>query len=204
MFTFKEYLLEDSDSRTISEVELQNLCAKFIKESGGLPLYRGTNRRFKGPTIITTRKDRRPSLTRTSVHQLVDDWFNEHYGFRPRSNGLFTIGSMREALSYGAPHFVLPVGDFKYVWGKYKNIPEWKHLAGKSILDTYEVTSRLRGKESAVDEVMSTVEWFTTNLKEAISTSAEITLLCDQAVMVPINTASFIKPEDTYKQLVGN
>ena len=203
MLTFKQYLLEDSN--VISETEMRSLCAKFIKESGGLPLYRGSNRRFNDITLITTRKDRRPSLTRTSVHQVVDDWFNAHYGFRPRSAGLFSIGSMREAGSYGAPHFVLPVGDFKYVWGKYKDIPQWGDYSGQSIIDTYEVTSRVRGKEgAAVDEVMSSVEWFTTNLKEAISTNAEITLLCDQAVMVPINTASFIKPEDTYKQLVGN
>ena len=202
MLTFKQYLLEDSN--VISETEMRGLCAKFIKESGGLPLYRGSNRRFNDITLITTRKDRRPSLTRTPVHQVVDDWFNEHYGFRPRSAGLFSIGSMREAGSYGAPHFVLPVGDFKYVWGKYKNILGWGDLAGQPILDTYEVTSRIRGEGAAVDKVMSSVEWSTTNLKEAISTNAEITLLCDQAVMVPINTASFIEPEDTYKQLVGN
>lgn len=179
MITFKQFIAEDST------LDLRALCAKFILESRGVPLYRGTNRVINVPTIITPRTNRTPLMTKGSVQKYVDGWFEEHYNAKPRSNGLFAIGDYSVAFNYGKPHFVLPVGDYRYFWCKF---------GSEYVSDTFEVTSKITQKgnpgktlEQITDEVMGDAGWSDKNLHEAISNGAEISLICEKAIMVPLS-----------------
>ena len=61
---------------------------------------------------VMVRKDRRPRNTPQFAHDFIDEWFNERFGFKARSEGLFVIGNPAEATGYGTACIVLPIGEF--------------------------------------------------------------------------------------------
>ena len=198
MITFRQFLLEDN-------LDIPKLCAKFITESKGLPLYRGSGKSINEPTIITPRKDRSPLGTDREVHKAVDDWFKKNLDMNARTAGLFAIGDYQVAYSYGHAFFILPIGDFKYVWGK---------SDGEYISDTYDITSKITKKfnfqtekyrqsvEEITNEVLSKVEWFTTNLSEAIEHNAELSIICEKAILVPTGDYDVENLKAQYKKLI--
>ena len=199
MITFRQFLLEDN-------LDIPKLCAKFITESKGLPLYRGSGKSINEPTIITPRKDRSPLGTDREVHKAVDDWFKKNLDMNARTAGLFAIGDYPIAHSYGHVFFVLPIGDFKYVWGK---------SDGEYISDTYDITIKINRKKNAqqpgkywqsveeiANEILSKVEWFTTNLSEAIEHNAELSIICEKAILVPTGDYDVENLKTQYKKLI--
>lgn len=105
-------------------------CKPFLRELGFLNrssdvsdlVYRGLS--AEGTLIQKTpRVDRKPKSTSKAVHELVDDWFKGHFGFRYRSKGVFATGSIIEAASYGRPYTIFPIGNFDFVWS-----PQYKDL----------------------------------------------------------------------------
>ena len=73
-------------------------------------------------TPLTVRSDRRPRNTPLQVHQYVDEWLagpaGGHFGWNPRSAGLFTVGRFSIAADYGVVHAVFPIGNFNYLWAE--------------------------------------------------------------------------------------
>lgn len=98
---------------------LERDCKKFINETGGF-LYRGTNRKM-GDIIrkMEARSDRKPVDTSPRVHQFADKAFKKRFGWKVRSEGLFTATKPAMTTGYGANRYlVFPIGDYKYVWSK--------------------------------------------------------------------------------------
>lgn len=178
----RSYLLKDTAA------QIQEQCQPFLKQANGEPMYRGYDF-FTSLTqpakTITVRKDRQPRDTSPIVHGLMDAYFQKKFGAKVRSEGLFATGRAGTASYYGKVYYVFPVGDFKFIWGKYN---------GDAIRDTMFLASHIRStmptqnKEAAgdvADSIMDSVEWQTDDLPQALRAGAELAILCDTAVIVP-------------------
>lgn len=126
MYSFKKFLVEGSgEVKTIAEI--LDECAPFLRASEGKFVFRG----LKNPTgalkMITPdgdvtvyrmepRRDRRPLNIDEFTHTTVDDYMDEKFGFRGRSQGLFVTSSPNTASSYGDTYIILPRGEFRFIW----------------------------------------------------------------------------------------
>jgi hypothetical protein len=146
MITFKQYLLVEEGDREepINLYKfLRKHCQPFLTEcdihdKAGLHeiwddaiLYRGiktagmpaidfemSNGDKKLGIFKGTRKDRIPKDTHPELTKLVDDKFEEEFGWRPRTEGVFCFGQSgrRHAADYGDVYRIFPMGEIKYVW----------------------------------------------------------------------------------------
>lgn len=194
--TFKDFL------HTGSSEDLLARCESFLEQSGGLPLYRGYKKsiagRFGRATEVTVRKDRKPRDTKLLVHNLMDEYLKEKFGTKVRSEALFTTGDMQTTLAYGKPHYVFPVGEFKFVWVE---------LDGYPVVDTLKISREIKDavpKHHSSDlpavtrEIMDKYTWRTDNLKLAIKKGIEIAIICDKVILIPAGEG-----EDDYQKIIG-
>lgn len=97
-------------------------CKQFLKQMEGRLALRGTrssaNNGLANQYLFkrSVRDDRKGMNTRPELQAEYDRWFNQHFGVKPRSAGIFTTGSAKEAKSYGTVYAVFPIGEFKYIW----------------------------------------------------------------------------------------
>lgn len=135
MITFKQFLNEEDIDQLARLIEKD--CGPFLKESGrrGL-LFRGVQDTSpenaagevddpinEGKKILywkkAVRKDRRPKDTPEEIHNAIDEWFENKFGFKARSQTMFVFGQniKRHTLSqYGKGCIVFPIGPIKYAW----------------------------------------------------------------------------------------
>lgn len=176
---------------------IKEKCQPFLKEAHGLPMYRGVKfqlsdvKLFSHASLVQVRKDRRPSDTSLFVHNLMNDWFKEHYGVRARSEALFCTGNQHEASKYGKANYVFPVGDIRYFWAEYDSGRE----AGDPVVDTYTTANKIKDlcavspaakAPEITNDILSHMKWYTDNLHEALNVGAELSIICDEAILVPL------------------
>lgn len=114
-------IIELYENRELSEdfdgmVELIRAdCKPFLEQANGVMLYRGMH---KTSTYLkmTVRSDRKPKNTSAAEHAVIDDWFNEKFGFRARSAAVFGSGEFADARLYGKVFAIFPIGRFEFVW----------------------------------------------------------------------------------------
>lgn len=184
MTTFKDFLRGDPYK------EIQELCQPFLTQSKGLPLYRGyggTLKSFAGMRTVAVRKDRQPRDTSLYVHGLLDAYFQEKFGVKVRSEGLFCTGDRETAERYGKANYIFPIGEFKFVWGTHRGDP-----VSDTLRWTRQIESMMKVRKSTegrlvTTQVMDEIDWHSDNLMKAIDSGAEIALLVDQVILVPFN-----------------
>ena len=99
---------------------LEKDCSQFIKDTGGF-LYRSTNRSLGGKIYqkVKSRKDRRPVDTPRNIHNWADQAFKKRFGWKARSEGVFTATRPAMTKGYGMDlYLVFPLNGYKYVWSK--------------------------------------------------------------------------------------
>lgn len=171
--------------------EIRTKCRPFLDETDQ-PLYRGIwmmdAARLMGGKEIQVRKDRKPRDSDPHASKLMDDWFEKHYGIRPRGQGLFCSGKVGEAKVYGTPTYVFPVGNFKYIWGveaQDRDPLRDSLVLSNTIIDRMKVRPAAEAPQ-IVDEIMNKVDWYNDALEDAQDTNAEIVVVVDSAIMVPV------------------
>ena len=125
----KKYITEKIDHDKINWDEegyakdiikaIKKKCKPWLKESKGLPGYRASRQEQTKYWIkkASVRKNRRPLTMNHDDHELVDDLMNRQYGWRARSNVLFTQGGENTGYFYGnLKYVVFPIGPIKYLW----------------------------------------------------------------------------------------
>lgn len=110
---------------------LKKDCGDFIREAGGKMLWRGmrlTAENTHGYKLTSdenidywlrlTRKDRKPADTSPELHQELDTWFDDKFGFKARSQSMFCYGTggKSSADQYGNVYMVFPFDGYKFVW----------------------------------------------------------------------------------------
>ena len=197
MITFKQFLGEDSAPVDAREFFLREAKPFIDKSEGGGLLVRGTDHkpptlaRIKLPSgrevdvgITAVRKDRRPMDVPSDVHSKTDDWMNETFGIRGRSQTAFVFGEHRasDAKSYGELYAVIPQGDFKFLWSpKVTDMFDYYQYKGFG--------ERVRGlhgadKDTAIELELLNMEYTDTDLRRAIKSGNEIMIECQHLLLV--------------------
>ena len=117
------YLGEGSDmmiNATVDECAdlIVKECKPFLKEFGKAPIWRGTKRAPHYDDVYgiqTARTDRRPKDTDQDVSDFMDTYFKKKYGWKWRSEGVFT-STYTNVDSYGERCLFFPVGNYKYLF----------------------------------------------------------------------------------------
>lgn len=78
-------------------------------------IYRGHGSKTKTYAAKTTRKDRKPRLVSSSLHEYLSSLSKKFWGWDARKEGVFT-GCYNVADAYGTPNVFVPIGQFKYIW----------------------------------------------------------------------------------------
>lgn len=83
-------------------------------------MWRGVASAFYDDDFIRkkVRQERKPKDSFGPNSKILDQYLDTRFGWKPRSQGLFVIGNVDVAGTYGKEYLVFPVGNFKYVWNK--------------------------------------------------------------------------------------
>lgn len=76
----------------------------------------GLGKGNKGLYKKERRDDRRPKDTDIDVQIAIDDKFEQKFGYRLRSEGIFTTKSTSTSEQYGWPYIFFPIGDFDFFY----------------------------------------------------------------------------------------
>lgn len=130
----KRYREEEYDDEEFEEIIsiLENECKQFldeVKEGKVGPIFRGAKNiddtYTKGLGVKGSRIDRAPLDTRRDVSKILDNCFEEKFGVKLRSSGVFASKLPTVASDYGRPYLFFPIGDYEYFWN-----PDVKDLYG--------------------------------------------------------------------------
>lgn len=122
----------DSDWDNIIKL-LEKDCGDFLIElmMSDSILYRGVRDKgdyiLNGLSLKNTRRTRYPTDTRKDVSEVFDTFFEEKFGVKVRSKGVFTSKDPLVTQSYGQysnsrnrtlSYIFLPIGDYRYFYNK--------------------------------------------------------------------------------------
>ena len=207
MITFKQYLSEaDPKLTSMKDNELMDRlehdCAYFLHEASQQGfLIRGMRKRPAGAKYlqhphprdpefdavpfweIETRKNRQPTDTSLKTHEMLDRWFDDHFGLKARSQAVFCSGSsergVKAAREYGEAYLIFPIGKFKYVWSQ--NVSDlYGEIAGVQWNKDYENTDNEDGvdPEEALDRFMTGKKYIANRLSDAVRGRNEVMVGC--------------------------
>jgi len=100
---------------------LEKDCKPFILEIKGMKslLYRGSSKDTSFYTKIKQRQDREPLYNDPDLSGMMDEWTNQYWGFKARSQSTFTTANVDVAKGYGrGAYIVFPIGKYRYAWNK--------------------------------------------------------------------------------------
>lgn len=190
MITFKQFM-EDrflgEEEPAAVKVLLERDCGPFLRQRGSGFLYRGVkidtglpgttsdhdgkDMDYIKKTVRTERNPKDMSKKRTAI---VDEWFNEKFGIRARSNCVFAFGDRineSELKHYGTPCVIFPVGEFKFVWSR-------------RVEDLYNEMDEYQ--EEGILAWLESKEYKTTDFDDAIHSRNEIMIQCSHYYAFPL------------------
>jgi len=114
------FLIDDDVADELTK-KLKKECAQYLKEMGrGRKenwLYRSTEHQFDIFKKFTPRINRKPRNTPKEIHRMMDDLFKKKFGWKARSEGVFTSSDISQLENvYGEPYMFFPIGNYKYVY----------------------------------------------------------------------------------------
>lgn len=67
----------------------------------------------------TPRQDRNPKDTEPLIHDFLDEWSRKEWGWKWRSEGVYTSTDYRDSLRYGNKSFLFfPIGNYSYLYNR--------------------------------------------------------------------------------------
>lgn len=199
MITFKQFISEQ-EIKAVRDILLKD-CRPFLMETKGNGfLVRGVKGLstaksysaldYAGEEMEYTekqvRKDRRPLDISQNRSDIIDDWFQDKFGIRARTQCVFAGGEkMRsdELKHYGTPCIIFPIGEIKYVWS-----PNVEDIYGDMNLHS-PGEGEIEGDEdlkARINKWLDSKHYKTTDLQELIQTGKEVMVECDSYYAFPI------------------
>jgi hypothetical protein len=121
---FETYIKEENRADEKIKYQLTSLretikkeCSQFIKEFDYL-LFRGVILQSPLFRKYVPRTDRRPLDTPKEIHDILDAAFQKKFGWKVRSEGVFTTPSFTLSSVYGDSVIFFPIDGYKYVFSK--------------------------------------------------------------------------------------
>jgi hypothetical protein len=211
MITFKQFLSEDENVNPFDLIKRD--CQPFLSQSGGKFLTRGFRSWSHKPMHVkhpfkdmseyssydsypyvkkAVRKDRTPVDMSKEETQILDDYFQQKFKVRPRTQAAFCYPERLagEASEYGALYAIFPIGNFKVIWSPM--VKDLYHdfdnlMAGLHVRRAVSY----KGDKSMYQDALNRVEAeldelnFKMDLEGALNSNSEIMLLCDEYYGVP-------------------
>jgi hypothetical protein len=155
----------DGQSAVAAANSIKRDCQRFIKEWGSIPMpdcaiYRGMINSW--PNILYyTKPNRTPVGMDVATQNKLDDFFQEEFGHRYRSeHSLFCTGNPEHTKLFGDVHVIFPIGKYSYIWSPEVNDINYTLLSQSTdeiIANTHFIHNKLLNK--VLDhEVMINVE----------------------------------------------
>jgi hypothetical protein len=96
-------------------------CRAFLNETKACKkfLYRGLRLKddpHVGFEVRIPRQHRKSTDTPTRIHNLFDRAYEQTYGWKPRTQGVFCANGYEGTYGYGWTHYIFPVGKYRYTW----------------------------------------------------------------------------------------
>jgi len=134
--------------------------------------WRGSHKHWSWDKI-TPRTDRQPKDLPQQLHDELNWDFNQKFGWKVRSEGVFVTSSREQARTYGKPYIFFPANGFKYVFNP-KITDLYVDLIAMGILrnDQVEEFTWYFHKEDIVNGYKSN------QLAEAFRNSVEVAFKC--------------------------
>jgi len=205
---FKEFLTETEHYPSIERDDWINSvkteCSEFLEINKaallqGRYLYRGIADEIPLYFSGTPRKDRRPLDTNKNLHKALDEYFLKKFGFRYRSNGLFSCRTLIDARRYSGSSkstaMIFPTNDYTMcssddIQDIYKDLKPrrfiQKHFGeiGKTLDEMIEYIKRIEhGIETdfeLMDKIMDTFDYFENKMLVKHYNTSEIMVKCDK------------------------
>ena len=99
--------------------KIRENCKPFLKEK--VIMYRGSHKKIELLRKTRRRKLRKPKDTDIRVHKIAEKFFMKKFGWKPRSQGVFAVGSYSAATYYGNAYYFFPIGSYRYLWSPDKS-----------------------------------------------------------------------------------
>ncbi len=109
---------DESDIAEIGDLIIRD-CKPFLKEFNIAEtlFYRGTSKRRGDMVKLSPRQDRMPKDMDYDLYNYLDEWSMENFGWKWRSQGVFTMDNKYYADQYGTEtHIFFPIGRYKYLY----------------------------------------------------------------------------------------
>ena len=133
---------------------LKKECKPFLRETKSAKdfMWRGLQVGLQVSDIEkkVVRRGRLPSDTPMWLHKLLDELFEDNFGWKSRSNSAFATGFRQQSMKYGMPFLFFPIGKYNYVWSP-------------DIEDLYEHLNIRKFREELTPEQI-TEEWLEENI----------------------------------------
>jgi len=118
MKNYNKFICEQNtfDGFDVDEIVkvIQEECKPYL-DKFGTALFRGMNIVPEVFSLFDRRKNREPRTTSIEAHDVLDKIFNEEFGWKARSEGVFADQDLSN--EYGTGLFlVFPRGNFDYLW----------------------------------------------------------------------------------------
>lgn len=167
-------------------------CAEWFKICPTEKMYHGTEDYQSPVSILKLKAKRKPSASSPRLHNAVNDFFEEKFGWRAREIGLFCTGQAVTGSIYSNrahPHIVIPIGKFEYLWsaeiqdvfGIYTGFMGSR--AGN--FPKYDVPERRIDAEDATIEKVKNSKWhFNEGLVTALKLDVEIIVKADSFYLI--------------------
>lgn len=180
-------------------------CAEWFNVCPTEKMYHGTEDYTAPVSILKLKAKRKPSGSSIRMHDAVNDFFEEKFGWRAREAGLFCTGHAVTGSIYSNkvyPHIAIPIGKFEYLWSA--EIPDMYGIytgfmgsrAGN--FPKYDDTAARRiDSEDATIEKVKNAKW---HFNEGIVPALKL----DVEIIVKADSFYLIRPEsDLAEQLYG-
>lgn len=195
MITFKQFINEEEKPQDLRQFLKEN--CKFYCDQADIDLdkenfykdalFRGMNSppssavptkielygKIHNSFIITPRADRKPLHTSKDTNQILDDYFEKHFGVKYRK-GLFCTGKFNDTRMYGKPYAIFPMGEFTFMWS-----PKTSDMF---IHDSK--ISRMTPEE--IEEYLNRLDFSEENLIAAIKSNNEISIICKKYLAIEL------------------
>ncbi len=198
-----EYIEKEAIKIIVDILKEKGYSKKYINECKKAEtfLYRGAFESIQYVKQKIPRTDRTPKMMDKNVKDLYDKYFLKKFGWKPRSDGIFTTGNSKMARTFGSAYFFIPQDDdYEFIWSP-KIVDMNLSVKSKKISDqiyvlfwsdtNVEIPSKL---QKEIDDVLSSYQ--DTDLIGAIESNNEVMFKCKSYYLV-----DFYKPMELLNRL---
>ena len=199
--------IHDADLEVIQGVidALKSKCGKYYRDAkkSGKVFYRGTYKVDWHVPIaeIAPRTDRRPKDTGKMLHDLIDDLLEKKFGWRPRSEGIFTSSHRGMVAGYGHTFSVWPIGAYKFVWSD--DVRDMFNILRAELkLASHEMNSNAvmmkvlqdSGNQNKIKKIVDSFQ--DTDIKKAWGSGNEVVFKCNSYYLVNAHESKYASNAD--------